>query len=299
MLHLLPSNKQPLKYISCGNLRCEDGFVHPQRNLDTFVLLNGMKGEMHIAQGNSHLVLSPHTCIVLFPGIDHYGIRPTEGELSYFWCHFQLTNQRGSYLQTDEVIRLINNATNEKHENLLLDAFIISEHVNLDENGRTELLFHQLLDIAREMNYSHFMADYALSLLMLEISNQYFQLIVGKSVGRTKAMMRVFEIAEWLRTHYDENCSLQELATKFCYHPAYLSTFFKNGIGMTLTCYLTKLRIASVKNLLLNTDMTIVQIAQESGFSDDKHLMRVFKAQEYITPSQYRYSFFRKKINKK
>lgn len=51
------------------------------------------------------------------------------------------------------------------------------------------------------------------------------------------------------------------------------------------------------RGLLLKTETSIAQIAAACGFSDDKHFMKVFKAQEFTTPSQYRYSFVRKKIN--
>ncbi len=298
MLHLLPKNKYPLKYISSGNLVSENGFVHPRRNLDTFVLLFGLKGEMFITQGSSQFTLSPNSYVVLFPGIEHYGTQPSNGELSYLWCHFQLTNSNCSYMQTDEVIQLINNAINDKRENLLLDVYILSEYGQLSGHGRTELLFHQVLDIAKERAYSHFSADYALSLLVLEISNQFFRFAIEESVERTKTKMRIYQITEWLRTNYNECCSLQALAERFNYHPAYLSASFKKSTGMTLVKYVTKLRIASAKGLLLKADLSIAQIASSCGFTDAKHFMKVFKAQEFTTPSQYRYSFVRKKINK-
>ena len=298
MLHLLPNNQYPLKYISGGNLLSEDGFVHPRRNLDTFVLLLGLKGTMHIVQGGQPFTLSPNAYVILFPGMEHYGSAPSVGELSYLWTHFQLTDRCGGYLQTEEVLQILNNTINEKRERLLLDVYILSEYGRLSEQGRTEQLFHQLLDIARERPYSHIIPDYALSLLMLEISNQYFRYAIQENVERSKTNRRMYEITEWLRTNYSETCSLQSLAERFNYHPAYLSTSFKRSTGMPLVRYVTKLRIASAKRLLLKTDMPIAKVAAACGFSDDKHFMKVFKAQEFTTPSQYRYSFTRKEINK-
>lgn len=298
MLHCLPANKHPLKYISSGNLISENGFVHPHRNLDTFVLLYGLKGEMQIAQGGSSFVLKPHTYIVLFPGLEHWGICPSEGELSYFWCHFQLRQKGAQYLQSQEVLRLIHNSINSKRENMLLDVYVISEYGEVTENGRAELLFHQVLDIAREGGYSGYLADYALSLLMMELSNQFFLCASNASIDRNRAKLRIFEITEWLRTHYSEPCTLQDLAVRFCFHPAYLSSSFKKNTGISLLKYVTKLRVAAAKKLLMSTEKTVAVIAKECGFSSDKHFMKVFKTYEFTTPSQYRYSFVRKKINK-
>lgn len=298
MLHCLPSNKLPLKYISSGNLVSGKGFVHPHRNLDTFVLLYGLKGEMHIAQGDGSFVLRPNTYIVLFPGLEHRGTQPSEGELSYFWCHFQLRQKGAQYLLSQDVLRLIHNSLNTKRENMLLDVYMISEYGELPESGRAELLFHQVLDIAREGGYSGYLADYALSLLMMELSNQFFLSASSASIDRSKAKLRIYEITEWLRTHYSEPCTLQDLAMRFCFHPAYLSDSFKKNTGIPLHRYVTKLRIAAAKKLLMSTEKTIAAIAEECGFSSDKHFMKAFKTYEFTTPSQYRYSFVRKKINR-
>jgi len=298
MLHILPASKNPLKYISSGHLLSNDGFLHPRRNLDTHVLLLGLKGTMYITQGKTQWQLKPNTYIVLFAGMEHYGYKPSEGELSYLWCHFQTKQRNPKFLHTDEVINLINNTSNENRDNMLLDTYILSEFGELSDHARVELCYHQLLDIAREKPYSHFISDYALSLLVLEISNQYFCFATSNAIERNKSKQRITEIIEWLRTHHVEDCSLQNLAERFHYHPTYLSAAFAKNTGLTLVRYVKKLRIDTAKDLLLKTDDTVAQIALASGFSDDKTFMKAFKEYEFTTPSQYRYSFSCTRINK-
>ena len=298
MFHALSTSKYPLRYISSGHLLSNDGFLHPRRNLDTHVLLLGLKGTMYITQGKTELELNPNTYIVLFAGMEHFGTRPSEGELSYLWCHFQIKQRNLRYLQTDEVVHLINNTSNESRDNMLLDAYILSEYGELSDHARVELCYHQLLDIANEKSYSHFVSDYALSLLVLEMSNQFFLFATRDSIERNKSKQRMSEIIAWLRTHHVEDCSLQQLAERFHYHPTYLSAAFRKNTGMTLARYVKRLRIDTAKGLLLNTDNTVAQVAWASGFSDDKTFMKAFKEYEFTTPSQYRYSFSRKRINK-
>lgn len=298
MLHILPTSKNPLKYISSGHLLSYDGFVHPHRMLDTHVLLLGLKGTMYITQGKTQRELKPNTYIVLFAGMEHFGTKPSEGELSYLWCHFQIKQRNPNFMQTDAVVNLINNTSNENRDNMLLDTYILSEYGELSDHARVELCFHQLLDIAREKPYSHFISDYALSLLVLEISNQYFRYATRDAIERNKSKQRLSEIIEWLRTHHVEDCSLQKLADCFHYHPTYLSSAFRKSTGMTLGRYVKRLRIDTAKALLLKTDDTVAQIALKSGFKDDKTFMKAFKEYEFTTPSQYRYSFSCKRINK-
>ncbi len=137
-----------------------------------------------------------------------------------------------------------------------------------------------------------------LSLLMMEISNQFYLAARNESFQRSKPSMRIYEVLEWLRTNFAQTCSLQELATRFSYHPTYLSAAFKRESGIALVPYITKLRIAAAKEMLLKSEMRIAEIAEACGFTDDKHFMKVFKAHEYTTPTQYRYSFDRRRVNK-
>lgn len=52
--------------------------------------------------------------------------------------------------------------------------------------------------------------------------------------------------------------------------------------------YIQSLRIDRAKQLLLNTDFSILQIAQLVGYSHNSALTRVFKSFEDITPAQFR-----------
>lgn len=69
---------------------------------------------------------------------------------------------------------------------------------------------------------------------------------------------------------------------------SYLSTAFKNAYGVSLVQYLNRLRVEHAKKLILETPMSIKEIALASGFSSDINFIRVFKKQENTTPSMLR-----------
>ena len=52
--------------------------------------------------------------------------------------------------------------------------------------------------------------------------------------------------------------------------------------------YIQKLRIEQVKELLRDTDLSIMQIAYEVGYNHNSSLTRLFKLHENITPANYR-----------
>lgn len=69
---------------------------------------------------------------------------------------------------------------------------------------------------------------------------------------------------------------------------SYLSTAFKNAYGVSLVQYLNRLRVDHAKKLIVDTSMSIKEIALASGFSSDIHFIRVFKKQENKTPTMLR-----------
>lgn len=68
----------------------------------------------------------------------------------------------------------------------------------------------------------------------------------------------------------------------------YLSTSFKNTFKVGVVQYINQLRIDQAKELILNTDLTIKEIATQVGFSSDISFIRVFKKYEESTPNNLR-----------
>jgi AraC family transcriptional regulator len=72
-----------------------------------------------------------------------------------------------------------------------------------------------------------------------------------------------------------------------------MSTFhfarsFKKTTGHSPHKYLTTMRLEKAISLMLNDDMSLADVASESGFSDQAHFTRVFKKRMNVTPAAYR-----------
>jgi AraC-like DNA-binding protein len=82
--------------------------------------------------------------------------------------------------------------------------------------------------------------------------------------------------------------SLQQVADKFDISPSYVSRFFKQETGSHFNHYVSMLRVDRAKELLANSDKKVKDIIFEVGYIDAASFLRKFKAQEGITPGQYR-----------
>ncbi|RKN85549.1 AraC family transcriptional regulator [Paenibacillus ginsengarvi] len=97
-----------------------------------------------------------------------------------------------------------------------------------------------------------------------------------------------WQLLQFVHTHFDERLSLKELSERFYLSVPYLSRFFKSHVGMGFVDYLHRLRIERASSMLLNTEMTIHEIAFDVGFDNSRTFSRVFRELKGKTASEYR-----------
>ena len=98
---------------------------------------------------------------------------------------------------------------------------------------------------------------------------------------------------QWIEQNYRRNYSLEELAGALGYVPSYFCRMFRKHTGMTPGEYQSSLRIRDACVRLAETDDVLSVIADELGYSSDKHFMTVFKRHMRVTPTQYRSAYRR------
>ncbi|MBQ8748100.1 MAG: helix-turn-helix transcriptional regulator [Clostridia bacterium] len=94
----------------------------------------------------------------------------------------------------------------------------------------------------------------------------------------------------YLRENYSMHMSVSDLASHMFLSRDYFSKLFRNTTGMTVTAFLKQLRINESCRLLLETDQSVLEIAQYCGFHDMKHFYTAFRSQTGKTPGEYRKS---------
>ena len=93
---------------------------------------------------------------------------------------------------------------------------------------------------------------------------------------------------EFIEHHQTEDISLGLVAKAVNTSTFYFCKVFKKVTGINFTDYVSRLRIESAKNLLLNPNLRVSEIAYEVGFQSLTHFNRVFKKIIGESPTQYR-----------
>ena len=105
---------------------------------------------------------------------------------------------------------------------------------------------------------------------------------------RQRSVDTIVPVIDHLREHFSESQSLPELASMAGMSPTLFKSRFKAVTGSTFTQYRSHLRISAAAHLLLESDLSIGEVAHSVGFSDQSYFDRRFRERFRKTPREYR-----------
>lgn len=88
--------------------------------------------------------------------------------------------------------------------------------------------------------------------------------------------------------YYKPDLTLYEAASEAGFSEKYFSTLFSRKMGMSFSSYMKHLRIHHAKTMLKETNMKLKEISEAVGYNSVEYFVRVFSAQEGVSPSSYR-----------
>lgn len=170
------------------------------------------------------------------------------------------------------------------------------ESIVIKKNNPNTMRFLAMLKICAEKIISEDNI-YSLNLLadvLLLWEELFHQICItdcpGEKSKRTNE--RLQELLRYLQTNYNRKITLQDIADHVNLSESECSRFFKKATGETIFEYLLKYRIEKSVELLRTTDMTITEIAYETGFTSQSYYDQRFRKIKGISPLKYRNSSY-------
>ncbi len=99
---------------------------------------------------------------------------------------------------------------------------------------------------------------------------------------------RISKACEHIQAHLAEPIYVADLATMVGLGRSAFSRLFKRSTGRSVPQYVNELRIGRACQLLVETDLTVSQIAYDCGFVSPAHFQRQFREHQACTPLSYR-----------
>ena len=241
------------------------GAVDETKEFDTvrkrkdFYLIYMLQGSMPIEYGDKTGNINKGEFIVLKPGTIHRNFAKVNSGINYLWIHF----------------------TGSEAENMLLEYSIpLNTICRVGYSGGLEDCWRKL---CREfvMNDAFFVSQS--NALLTEFLGRLARLLKGDNSAK-----RLVDSLFYIHENYHKKISVQTLADMVGVSEPHYRALFVKSYGKSPVDYITERRINGVEYLLDNTDKTLEEIAELTGFCDAYYMTRQFKKIMGTTPGKYR-----------
>lgn len=163
------------------------------------------------------------------------------------------------------------------------DADIVKKRI-AEVSEKYGLDYAELLDKMSKLRVMSYSAINSAASIMSMCS---CYLYVNKII-RNRSDILSYQLKDYIDGHFLEELSISTICSRFYVSKSKLYSISKDIFGMGVTDYIRIKRIEFAKEQLLCSTKPVLQIAEQTGFSDPNYFIRIFKKYEGVTPNKYR-----------
>lgn len=200
--------------------------------------------------------------------------------------YFETRNKAGVCKILDEMKDIVLKSGEQDGELLfglvkeLLEIFIFAmKNINLQKNMND--LHKQIIQ-----NY-HICTDVDEIFDMLQNYFMHYIRLVEKEKEKVE-MKPIRDAKKYINENYAKQLKLEDMGAMAGFNSSYFSALFKKETGKNFSEYLIEVRIQKAKELLIEKNLGIPEIAERVGYSDMKYFNKIFKKETDLTPSEFR-----------
>ena len=210
--------------------------------------------------------------IFMHPGTEHY-VKKIEG-IEYHYYAMVFDSSVLGY-EGEPVRNTLNSIRVSRFvkipEDILAKLRRASESKKEEEFGNELIVKSVLFDIIAHILNTH----------------QYVEISDNTRTEQTHMVNAIDVTLSYIREHYRENISLDDVLKITSYSKSHFIRLFKKNMGMNLTDYINKYRIEKSCLDLIYTSKNVTEIATENGFNTVQYFSKMFKNYMKCTPKQY------------
>lgn len=225
-----------------------------------------------------------------------------EGELEFYINEIRYPLQPGEFMlvNSNEIHSIL---SPKKNQTVVLQIPLATfEKYYTDErfiyfSHSSRLQDEEVMRLIREMYlaYQEKKCGYELKvqsqfyMLVYLLVTKYRKTEVNEDLIRhNKNLNKLSAITSYMKENYKKELSLESLAKTFGYSPTYLSRMFQKYAKTNYKTCLDNIRLEHAAKDLMNTEITIGEIAFNNGFANSKAFAKVFQAKYGMLPSEFR-----------
>ncbi|WP_026489430.1 AraC family transcriptional regulator [Butyrivibrio sp. XBB1001] len=252
--------------------------LHWHNEVELILVLSGsLKVKFH---NDSSAVVNcmPGDIMLIAPGTLHEYISDTPGGEKLILL-FDLAN----YSQVSSLIPLIKGLPPYTH---------ISQNLYPVEVARLQNYFWEIDRLYGQQDEFLQISVYSLvSLILAQIGSMHLNnAVAGKDTpdNQRKNIDKLVEVTNYIDSHRSDDLTVEQLADLAGFSKFHFERLFKAYMGISCYQYITKRRVLMAQELLGDTDLSVMDIALQSGFFSLSTFNRVFKDINKCSPTEYR-----------
>jgi YesN/AraC family two-component response regulator len=150
--------------------------------------------------------------------------------------------------------------------------------------------YYQIEDVFKKLVESwdaklpgyEFMSKTLLQQLLIAIAQN-----IKKENQNFSTSLKVEKIIQYMHEHMHDKITLTKLSDLVQLSPTYLSRAFKEITGYTIIEFFNKMKMDKAKEMILEGNRKIKEVAGALGFTDEFYFSRIFKKTEGLSPSEF------------
>lgn len=124
--------------------------------------------------------------------------------------------------------------------------------------------------------------------ILLQLVSRFLDAEQSPYVNINDIPSKIVDLLGFIQLNLNQPLTVKMLADKVNLHPDYLSRIFLKLTGERPLSYIHTKRIERAQYLIVTTDKSLTQIAEDTGFSSLPHFSKIFRAVTSLTPGKYR-----------
>ncbi|MBC7961289.1 MAG: AraC family transcriptional regulator [Vallitaleaceae bacterium] len=252
-----------------GHLTAHKNYECKPRVLDDFFIIFVSSGEGKFRCLGKDYCLAKNDAFFLFPGIIHSYKTHSDNPLDLWWIGF----------------------TGPNAKSLLMEAQINPENPII-KNISNKDLFEVIKEMVNQLN-DFYASDlikasgniYKMMGILMEICMPNKICNIGLKGIYTTPILRALN---FMNSNYPQPISICQVASHSGLSRSHFAMTFKQEVGSSPSTYLSRLRLQNAKRFLLDTNLSITEVAHSVGFQDALYFSKIFSKFENLSPTEYR-----------
>ncbi|WP_053375264.1 helix-turn-helix transcriptional regulator [Paenibacillus sp. FJAT-27812] len=261
----------------------QPGVVHAQRQFKVFDLVVCARGALYMEEDGISYEVSQGMMLVLEPGKNHRGYRPTDTETEVYWIHFDFP------LPSQPILVEKNSWQQPLLQRTDQDIVPHPATIHIPKFAAVDL--RTVVPLLKRMIELHNMLtrkrSFELHVLLGELFVHLQNGIISNSL-QARSYFLGEKVASYLEGRLEEPFDSGMMEHELHYHFDYLARCLKQFTGMSPMQYRHHLQVEKAKRLLVHSDLPLKEIGAMCGLSDNNYFIRLFKRLTMLTPGEYR-----------